>query len=215
MSELTDKVVLVTGAGLGFGRKLAIEFAHEGAIVAANDQTPVNLDEVVAEIVEKGGQAKSYLADVAKKVAVQMMVTDIVEYFGRIDILINQANVNPNIPLLDMDEWDWRRALEVNLTGTFLTMQSVGRVMRELGGGSIVNIVSQTEQSDEGHSTSFRSANAGIIELTRQAAKELAQHNIRVSAVCTNGDELEECVKQVLALCSEDDNRTGETLNCV
>lgn len=216
MSELNEKVVLITGAGLGFGRKLAVEFASRGAVIAANDLTPVNLDEVLAEITVIGGRAKSYLADIAKKIAIQTMVTDVLEDWERIDILVNHANVNPNIPLIDMDEWDWRRTMEVNLTGTFLMLQSVGRVMRELGGGTIINTISETSANQtKGSSGAHQSALEGVKELTRQAAQEFEEHNIRVNAVCVGRVSYESAAQEMLKLCLDEDTHTGQILNCV
>jgi NAD(P)-dependent dehydrogenase (short-subunit alcohol dehydrogenase family) len=133
MDNFKEKVVLVTGAGKGLGRATAQAFAAHGATVAANDISPMNVEALVAQI---GGQAKAYLHDIAKKVAAQAMINEISDDFGRIDILVNCANVEPPAPLLDMDEWDLHRVFEVNSIGTFLMMQSVGRVMRAQGGSS-------------------------------------------------------------------------------
>ena len=130
MKNLKDKVVLITGAGKGAGRALALAFAERGAIVAANDISPVNVEQVVAEIVARGGKAKAYIEDVAKKVGVQYLVNSVEEDFGGIDILVNHAAVEPHTSLLEMDEWDWHRTLDVNLTGAFLMIQSAGRMMR-------------------------------------------------------------------------------------
>ena len=96
---------------------------------------------MVAEIVARGGKAKAYIEDVAKKVGVQYLVNSVEEDFGGIDILVNHAAVEPHTSLLDMDEWDWHRTLDVNLTGAFLMIQSVGRVMTGKGKGEILNIV--------------------------------------------------------------------------
>ncbi len=123
-------MVLITGAGRGNGRLLAEAFAANGACVAANDISPVNLDPLVAQ---SNGLIKAYVEDVAKKVGAQAVVKQAEDDFGKIDILINHAAVEPRVPLLDMDEWDWHRVLDVNLTGAFLMMQSVGRVMKEKG----------------------------------------------------------------------------------
>ena len=143
MNDFKDKVVLITGAGKGTGRLLALEFARRGAVVAANDVSPVNVEQVVAEIKANGGIARAYIDDVAKKVAAQALINCVEDDFGRIYILVNHAAVEPHTPLLDMDEWDWHRTLDVNLTGAFLMMQSAGRVMREKGRGVIINIITE------------------------------------------------------------------------
>jgi 3-oxoacyl-[acyl-carrier protein] reductase len=185
MSEFKDQVVLVTGAGRGIGRAIAAAFGARGAIVAANDLTPVNLDQTVAHIREAGGRASAYLADMAKKIPVQTMIGAVLEEWDRIDILVNNAGVEPHVPLLELDEWDWRRTLDVNLTGAFFAMQTVGRAMQEQGGGVVVNIASIAGRA---HGLKDRSAyvasKMGLIGLTREAARELAPAGVRVNAVC-------------------------------
>ncbi|MGD2155306.1 MAG: SDR family oxidoreductase [Anaerolineales bacterium] len=183
MSEFSDQIVLITGAGRGTGRVIALAFGEQDAVVAANDITPINADQTVESITTAGGRAKTYLADVAKKMPTQRMISEVLEDWGRIDILVNNAGVSPHAEFLNLDEWDWRRALDVNLSGPFFTMQSVGRVMREAGGGVIVNIAADTRQawSDQ---AAFVASKAGLIGLTRQAAQELAAYKIRVNAIC-------------------------------
>ena len=100
MTDFKGKVVLITGAGKGSGQKLAEAFARQGAIVAANDISPVNVEEVVEKITAEGGQAKVYIEDVAKKVGAQALVKGVEDDFGRIDILVNHAAVEPHSPLL-------------------------------------------------------------------------------------------------------------------
>jgi NAD(P)-dependent dehydrogenase (short-subunit alcohol dehydrogenase family) len=192
MSIFQDQVVLVTGAGRGIGRAIAEAFAARGARVAANDITPVNLDQTVQDLSATGGQVRSFVADIAKKITVQTMIGEILDIWGRIDILVNNAGVEPHAPLLDMDEWDWRRTLDVNLTGPFFTMQTVGRVMREQGGGAIVNIGSIAGRA---HGLVDRAAyvasKTGLLGLTREAAREFAAYNIQVNAVCPGVIETE------------------------
>jgi 3-oxoacyl-[acyl-carrier protein] reductase len=183
MDTLQDKIVLITGAGKGSGRLLAQALADQGAIIAANDISPINVEEVVDEIIAKGGRAKSYIDDIAKKVAVQNIINQVEDDFGRIDILIHHAAVEPNLPVLDMDEWDWHRTLNVNLTGAFLMTQSVGRVMRARGSGIIVNLISEIADEDAQNKAAFLATMDGLAGFTRQAARELIPYGIRVHSV--------------------------------
>ena len=136
--QFSDKVILITGAGKEIGRKIALAFAAQGAVIAANDLTPINLDDTVVEIRSSGGTCKDDVFDIAKRMPVKAMVDQIKNDWGRIDILVNCASFEPRASILEMDEWDWQRAIDVNLTGAFLLMQSVGNVMRDQGGVSIV-----------------------------------------------------------------------------
>lgn len=194
MIDLKDKVVLITGAGKGRGRALAEAFAGEGAMIAANDISPINVEEVVNTINRQGGRAKAYIEDVAKKLGAQHIVKQVEDDFGRLDILIHHAAVEPHIPLLDMDEWDWHRVLDVNLTGAFLVTQSAGRVMREKGSGVIVFLITGPAR-DEKSEAAFRTSMDGLRGLAHQAARELEPHGIRVFVVEEN-----ETVGDVLAL---------------
>ena len=184
MDELKDKVVLITGAGKGIGRRFAEELAAKGAIIAANDISPINVEEVVNGIRAKGGQVKAYLEDVAKKVGAQMIVKSVEDDFGTIDILVNHAAVEPHTPLLNIDEWDWHRVIDVNLTGAFLMSQTVGRVMREKGSGVIVNLVAGADEKGK-EAGAFLASKAGLDELSRQLARELNPHGVKVVSAST------------------------------
>jgi len=196
VNDLKDKVVLITGAGKGCGRILARAFAERGACVAANDISPINVEEVVNEILKKGQRARAYVEDVAKKVGAQHIINQVEDDFGQIDILINHAAVEPHIPLLEMDEWDWHRVLDVNLTGTFLMTQSVGRVMRAKGAGVIINLISESTH-EAGREAAFRATMSGLRGFTSQAERELGPDGIHVYAVENNPDTI---VQKVFAL---------------
>ena len=216
--DYKDKVVLITGAGKGKGRALAEAFAQFGASIAVNDISPINLQELVDE---GRGKIKAYTDDIAKKVAIQSIINQVEDDFGRIDILINHAAVEPRSPLLDMDEWDWHRALDVNLTGTFLATQSVGRVMREQGSGVIVNLISAGISQPEGiqNKTAYMASMYGLLALTRAAAAELAPFGIHVHAAGSGLAEFQQAettiptgfIETVLYLCES--SSTGQIIN--
>ncbi|MBI3739233.1 MAG: SDR family oxidoreductase, partial [Chloroflexi bacterium] len=146
------------------------------------------------------------------------IIKQVEDDFGSIDILINHAAVEPRVSLLDMDEWDWHRVLDVNLTGTFLTMQSVGRVMREKGSGVIVNLVT-APASGSRNEAAYTASLHGLIGLTRQASLELSEYNIHVHAVGTGIAEFHHAdagiprslIEAVLYLCKSSLN--GQIVN--
>ncbi|MFZ5808086.1 MAG: SDR family NAD(P)-dependent oxidoreductase [Chloroflexota bacterium] len=185
MENFRDQVVLITGAGRGIGKAIAQAFATQGAIVAANDITPVNLDTTVAEINTAGGSAKAYVFDIAKRLPVQALVEQVITDWGHLDILINNAGVEPHAPLLELDEWDWQRTLDVNLSGPFYLIQAAARQMRARGSGCIVNIASIAGRAfGLKDRAAYVASKMGLIGLTREAARELAAYGIRVNAVC-------------------------------
>lgn len=198
MTGLLGKVVLITGAGKGSGRALARALAERGAIVAANDISPVNVEQVVDQILAQGGRAKAYVEDVAKKLGAQNLIKQVEDEFGRLDVLVNHASVRPHDALLDMDEWDWHRTLDVNLTGAFLMTQSAGRVMQSQGSGVIINLVTLSQES-AGNEAAFAASMQGLAGFTSQAARELSPYGIRVHLV----ESGEEAVEKVLALLEE------------
>ena len=203
MKDFENQVVLITGAGRGVGRALAEAFAAQGACVAANDITPINLDETLARVVAAGGTIRDYVADIAKKMPVQALLNQVMDDWGRLDILINNAHVDPRKPLLDLDEWDWRRAVDVNLTGPFLLMQSAGRMMKAAGGGVMVNVL-----SGQGGPV-LRTGMSALAALTRDVSQEFSAYNIRVNAVQLpsewasgqQGLPADELAEAVFALC--------------
>lgn len=220
MPELDGKVILITGAGRGQGRELALALAAQGAMIAANDISPLNVDEVARQISASGcGQARVYLHDVAKKVAVQALVNQVMDDFGRIDILINSANVEPAAGLMSMDEWDLHRVFEVNTIGTFLLMQSTARVMREQGGGLIVNLLGDLGRD---LAPAYAASRLAVGELTRRTAIELSAHDIRVYGLVKNSDAsslpdalFSSAGQAVLFLCMSPGIPSGAILNLV
>jgi NAD(P)-dependent dehydrogenase (short-subunit alcohol dehydrogenase family) len=179
---------------------LAESLAAQGAVIGANDISPVNVEEVVERILQQGGRAKAYIEDVAKKVGAQHLIKQVEDDFGRIDILINHASVEPHTPLLDMDEWDWHRVLDVNLTGAFLMTQSVGRVMRAQGRGVIINLIGMNHAPAKTETgAAFVASMSGLEGLSRQAARELSPAGIQVHAVATGSDQVLARIMELLA----------------
>ena len=191
MSNFTGKVILVTGAGKGSGRLAAVTFAAKGATVAVNDVSPVNLDETVATILAAGGRVKDYVEDISKKMPVQTLLNQVLDDFGRIDILVNCAEVEPTFSVLEMDDWDWQRTLDVNLTGVFLLTQSVGRIMKEKGGGIIVHMDKHAKGPER--RAAYFASKAGAAALVKTAADEFASFGVRVHYAKTLGEALEVC----------------------
>lgn len=183
MESAEPLVVLITGAGRGAGRQVAEDFAEAGAIVAMNDIAPNNMDSLIAQCADQGYTMKAYVEDVAKKLSAQALVNQVMEDWGRINVLVNHAVVEPTAPILDMDEWDWHRTMDVNVTGTFLMTQLVGRVMRDIGHGVIINLIAMGGRTSALDRAAYVTSQMGIIGLTRQAARELYGYGVRVHAV--------------------------------
>lgn len=183
------RVALVTGAGQGIGKAIAQGFADCGARVAVND---INPQTAVLTAGTLPGEANAYVADVGDPEAVQQMVDKVVADFGRLDFLVNNAGIEPKVPILDMPADEWRRVMDVNLSAAFYSSQAAGRMMRAAGEGVIINIASIA-----GHNIPLRdraayvASKAGMIGFTRECAREFAAYGIRVNAVCPGVIETE------------------------
>ena len=179
------RVAVVTGAGQGVGRSIALTLSAAGARVAVNDLNPDRAERVAREIQDAGGEAIGIAADVSNKFQCVKLVEGVRAEWGRLDILVNNAHVEPVGTVLKLDEWDWQRCIDVNLKGTFFMSQLVGRVMNDSGrGGVIVNVASiaGVEVPAPGRAA-FCASQAGIVGFARECAREYAGYGIRVNSV--------------------------------
>jgi NAD(P)-dependent dehydrogenase (short-subunit alcohol dehydrogenase family) len=180
--RLKDKVAIVTGAGRGIGEAIALLFAEEGANLVVNDVNEADAKSTAEKIKGRGRQARSVIGSVTVQGVVQRMVATAVQEFGTLDILVNNAGIIRDARLHKMTEEQWDRVIEVNLKGAFLCTQCAARVMREKGYGKIISLSSAMWKGNPGQ-LNYSAAKAGIIGLTRTAAKELGPKGIKVNAI--------------------------------
>ncbi|MGY8667119.1 SDR family oxidoreductase [Bradyrhizobium sp. UFLA05-109] len=182
MTSSPQKVALVTGAARGIGLATARKFLTEGWHVALLDIEGELLAHAVAAI----GQGEATLAltcDISDSTAVGAAMKAVEQRFGRLDALVNNAGVAVFAPLMETSDEDWSRVLEVNLTGPFISTKAAVPLMREAGGGAIVNITSISAVRASTLRSAYGTSKAGLAHLTKQLAVELAALNIRVNAV--------------------------------
>ena len=183
MVRLASKVALVTGAGRGIGRAIALGFAREGADAVICDIDLRAAEEVAGEIKTLGRQSMATKADVSDKAEVEEMVGRIIREFGKIDILVNNAGIFAEGASEELEESLWRKILDVDLTGTFFCSQVVGREMIKRKKGNIINISSIAGVVAFPERACYCSAKAGVIMLTKVLGCEWAQHNINVNSI--------------------------------
>ncbi len=180
-----DQVVLITGAGRPPAPSLVLALAGQGAVIAANDLSPALLDPLAEEVRALGGRIRLYIADATRGMPLRAMLDEVLEVFGRIDILINNPRVQPETPLLEMDEWDWQRTIEMNLNGPFLVTQLVARLMKEQGQGVILNLIDANPLAlEKPGRAAYAASQQGLLALSQAAARELIAYNIRVHTLC-------------------------------
>ena len=183
MCSLDGKVALVTGGSRGIGRAIALSFADAGADVVISARKQPDLEAAAEELKAKGGKVLAVSSHVAKLEESKNLVDRIKAELGRLDILVNNAGTNVYLgPLIDAEEWAWDVVMNVNLKGPFLLSQLVARMMREQGGGNIINIAS-VEGLRSGGLPIYGVSKAALIMLTQVMAREWGQFNIRVNVI--------------------------------
>jgi NAD(P)-dependent dehydrogenase (short-subunit alcohol dehydrogenase family) len=184
VDRLKGKVAIVTGAGSGIGRAVALEFAREGARVVVNDHRGDGMgEETVALIEAAGGNAVYVGADVSLEEEVERLIRTAVDTYGRLDILVNNAGVVIYKPIQELTEADFDRVVAVNQKGTFFGTKHAIPAMIAAGGGSIINTASIAGDHGQHGSFVYGATKGAILSMTRIAAAELARFNIRVNAV--------------------------------
>ncbi len=187
--RLHNKVALITGAGSGLGRATSMRFSQEGAKVVVVDLLTEFGEETVREIIDRGGRAIFVKGDVSSRLDVEAMVKRTNEEFGRIDILHNNAGIKVNKGLLDTEEDEWDKVIDVNLKSVFLGSKLAAPYMIKQGGGSIINTASIFGTVSVPRALAYCASKGGVMALTRALALELAPYKIRVNCICPGAME--------------------------
>ncbi len=184
-NRLASRIALVTGAGRGPGQHAALALGQAGAFVAAIDLNPDAAQHTADLITQAGGQALAEAVDASNKFAMQTLGYTLLERFGRLDVLVTAAHIEPHTSALTMDEGEWNRTLDVNLKGVFIPAQIAARAMKETGGGHIFNLL---RPADSPHAA-VRAAREGVVGLTAALAEAWAPYGIQVHLL-TSPDDL-------------------------
>jgi 3-oxoacyl-[acyl-carrier protein] reductase len=208
---LKEKVAIVTGASGGIGKAIAIAYAKEGAAVAIHyNGNQAKAEAVKAEIESFGGKAEVFQCNVADFNETKTFIQSVKKTFGRIDILVNNAGITKDGLLMAMSEEDFDDVIDTNLKGTFNCIRFASRIMMKQRYGRIVNITSVSGVAGNAGQANYSSSKAGIIGLTKSAAKELASRNITSNAIAPGfvetemtevlSDEIKENAKKIIPL---------------
>ncbi len=182
--QLKNKVAIVTGAGSGIGKEIALTFAREGATIAVADIDKNNAEKTVQEIIQQGGKALSLRMDVTKEGEVEAGVAEICQTYGGVDILISNAGIQHIEAIDTLSLANWEKMMDIHLTGAFLTTRACTREMYKRKGGSIIYIGSVHSKEASLLKSPYVTAKHGLIGLCKVVAKEGAAHNVRANVVC-------------------------------
>jgi NAD(P)-dependent dehydrogenase (short-subunit alcohol dehydrogenase family) len=178
-----SRVAVVTGSGRGLGRAIADALAETGHTLVIAEINPELAEQAAAGLREAGHRAMAVSCDVARKNSVEKLAAAVLEQYGRVDVLVNNAAVIAPAPALEMSEDEWDRVLDVGLKGVFLCSQALGRIMVAQKSGSVINIASVAAERGNPGRANYCAAKAGVVALTRVLAMEWAADGIRVNAV--------------------------------
>lgn len=178
--DFSNKTVIVTGSARGIGRTIAERFAALNANIVISDLDQAAVDKVASEI---GGSAVGFRANVTSSDDVEQLFEKVKEHFGRVDVVVNNAGVTRDALMIRMDEKDWDMVLDINLKGSFLVTKTAARIMMKQRSGRIVNISSVVGVNGNAGQANYSASKAGLIGLTKSAAKELASRGVTVNAV--------------------------------
>lgn len=181
--KLAGKVAIVTGAAQGIGKEIATALAQEGSDLVVVDVNLEQAEKTAQELANLGRKTMALKVDVSKSTEVEEMVNKILDKFGKIDILVNNAGITRDNLLLRMKEEEWDLVISINLKGTFNCLKAVTRPMMKARCGKIVNVASIIGIAGNAGQANYAASKAGVIALTKSAAKELASRNINVNAV--------------------------------
>ncbi len=179
--NLKNKIAIVTGAGQGIGKGIALALANEGCNVVVSDIVVENCEKVIKEIKKAGTEGLAIKCDVSKKEEVDNLIKKTIEKFGKLDILVNNAGIYPFVPFLEMKESDWDKVMNVNLKGTFLCSQAAAKEMKD--GGKIVDVSSIASVVGFEGLVHYCASKGGVNAMIRALALELASKKINVNAV--------------------------------
>jgi 3-oxoacyl-[acyl-carrier protein] reductase len=183
MSQLANQIAVVTGAGRGIGRAIALKFAAEGADVVCVSRTAENSEKVAAEVRAAGRKAWAVAVDVADAAAVDAAVEKILADAGRLDILVNNAGVTRDGLIMRMSEADWDTVLDTNLKGAFLFTKAFARTLLKQRSGRVINITSVAGIAGNAGQSNYASSKAGLIGFTKSLAREFASRGVTVNAI--------------------------------
>ncbi|MDO9435471.1 3-oxoacyl-ACP reductase FabG [Hydrogenophaga sp.] len=183
MSKLNNKVAIVTGAAQGIGRGIALELARQGAKVALWDINAEAVEAAAAELRNDKLDVTGYAVDVGKSAAVDDAFARVEKELGLVDVLVNNAGISRAAMIPKMTDEQWHDVVQINLTGFFYTTRAASRSMKERG-GAMVNISSMAGQRGSIGQINYAAAKAGVMGLTKAAAKELARYKIRANCIC-------------------------------